>query len=206
MERINGIKLDLWKDKQNWPILTQAIRTQFKNRVWGKSSVLVRKLQENKSRVLWPQSPQDTELLFECIFTLPSGVVDQSVFTSTVDIHMPLWKNTLLPCVACFVIKHLTHGIPFNHQNINCPVVLIKPALDGTLAHPQSEVPFSRLMPLTRVLDAKLTKDTEWGPKLIKVRDKVEYITTGIHEIQKIIRAYFWKPIFKYIGKSRLSG
>lgn len=40
-------------------------------------------------------------------------------------------------------------------------------------------------MPLPRVLDAKLTKDTEWGPKLIKARDKVGYITTDIREIQR---------------------
>lgn len=55
-------------------------------------------------------------------------------------------------------------------------------------------------MPLTRVLDAKLTKDTEWGPKLIKVRDEVEYITTGIREIQKIIRAYFENLYFNILG------
>lgn len=136
----------------------------------------------------------------ECVFTLPPGVVDRSGFTSTVDIHMPLWKNMLLSCVAYFVIKHLIHGIPFNHQNINCPVLWIKPALDETLTHPQSEVPFSRFMPLTRVLDAKLTKDTEWGPKLIKVRDKVEYIITGIREIQKIIRAYFENLYVNILG------
>jgi len=59
----------------------------------------VRKLQENKTRVFdlsfKPQNgSRDGSVL------LP-GVADRGEFTSAVVIHLSLWKNVFLQCVAC---------------------------------------------------------------------------------------------------------
>lgn len=50
--------------------------------VWKEFWVLVRKLQENKTRILWLQFLQITELFWECVFMLLQGVVDSSEFSS----------------------------------------------------------------------------------------------------------------------------
>lgn len=54
----------------------------------------LRKLQVNKTRVLWIQFLQNTRLFLECIVLSP-GVVDKSELTSAVVIHIPLWENVL---------------------------------------------------------------------------------------------------------------
>lgn len=43
----------------------------------------------------------NTEFLLECVFTILPGVTDKSEFISALAIHMPIWKNMLLPSEAC---------------------------------------------------------------------------------------------------------
>ena len=71
--------------------------------------MLVRTLQENKTRILLPQFLQNTELFLECVFAFLAGVADRSEFTSGYSLlfgaikvlYIPLWKNMFLLCATC---------------------------------------------------------------------------------------------------------
>lgn len=63
--------------------------------------MVVRKLQEDKTKILFPQFLHTTELFLESGLMLLSGIVDSNVFNTTMVINIHLWKNMILPYVAC---------------------------------------------------------------------------------------------------------
>lgn len=68
--------------------------------MWGGVLNAYKKLQENKSGVLWPQILQNTEFFLACALTLLAGAADRWEVTSAVVNHMPLQKNTFSPWVV----------------------------------------------------------------------------------------------------------
>lgn len=65
----------------------------YKTGVLWEYWVFVRKLQEKKTQIFWPQFLQSTELFLECVFMVLPGGVDSSELTPAMASHMPLWKN-----------------------------------------------------------------------------------------------------------------
>jgi hypothetical protein len=73
--------------------LHTTVSEQPKSGVMWEIWLLVRKLQQNKTRVLWPRFLQNTKLFLKCVFVLFPGAVDRSEVTSCAVTHVPQGKT-----------------------------------------------------------------------------------------------------------------
>lgn len=121
----------------------------------------MRKHQETKTKVLWPQFfYKNLELSLECVLC-SSQCSGQDQAYSSCCIHMPLWKNMFSSCAACHPVwlahhvwlalwlYNLLMGLLLNPQSTNCLELWIK--LTGAWAFsfslPHLLAPFSRVPP-----------------------------------------------------------
>ena len=106
----------------------------------GNSGVLVRKGQENKTRVSGAVFSNSTELFLEYVFLLLPGA-----FTSAVVIQMPLWeKHNFATCGLSFWLYTSLRWL-FFRQSINCLILWIKLVISWDFSLPHLSVLLSQV-------------------------------------------------------------